>query len=664
MQRIINFRGLVVIFVGAIIGVIFSLQILQKNMTFFIVCTILALLLTLFVVLTSVFSKNRKFAFANKFIICFLIGFVLFVGIGVVNFDLFNKNLAERENVEISCRVFSVNEQSDYYYFVLEDCVLNGNEKVDGKIGFTAYSDDVMPQICVGDHLKFDANLIVNYVLKDGKFNSYYYRNDLKYYCYTTLDTVETEKGTMHFDEKCREKVKNILFENLSYNNASIAYASIFGDKTLLDQNVVDAFSISGTAHLLCVSGLHVGFLATLLYFVLNLCKVKKKYSFCVVAIVLLIYSYLCGFSPSVVRASLMSIVFAFADASGKVRYDSLSSLAFAGLLILLFKPFYVFDVGFQLSFSACFGIILLAPLFVKFFKRIGFYNKISNAFCITLSAQIGTFPILFHNFKSLSFLSVIANIFIVPLFSFVFMLTLVFLLINLILPFGFLFKIVEMLLNFVVFITKGFGAVQVCVFETFTSPIILNLLFYFALICVSGFVNLSNKVKLVCLLSCTILICVACLLQFMPTVFKTNYIINSQSESFTIITNSSNQKALINCGKFDENDVSLLKTDTFDMKIFDFDIFILPYYNQQMQSGVSEICNHFGVKFLYVTQNIDELGIKNLFQNLKCTQIITSEDVFESYSNFTFKINSSVKSVWFNVLDNDINFSMFLCDK
>ena len=95
------------IFIGAILGVVFSLSILQKNLIFFIVALVLSIGFLIFILVTS-FLKTKKFAFLNKFIICFLIGFLFFLGLGIVNFKLFNKNLIERENVNISSRVCSV----------------------------------------------------------------------------------------------------------------------------------------------------------------------------------------------------------------------------------------------------------------------------------------------------------------------------------------------------------------------------------------------------------------------------------------------------------------------------------------------------------------------------------------------------------------------------
>lgn len=660
MQKIINFRAFLMIFIGAVIGVVFSLNILQKSLSFFIISLILTITLLLFVIITSCL-KIKKFAFVNKFLICLLIGFVVFLGLGVLNFKTFNRNLVEKQNVEISARVNLVNEKNGYYYIILENCLINNNEKVNGKVAFTLYCEDDILQINIGDNVKFVASLVVNSILKDGKFNSYYYKNDLKYYCYANSDDITINAGTLKFDEICREKVKKMLFENLSYNNAAISYASIFGDKTMLDNSIKEAFSISGTSHLLCVSGLHVGFLATLIYLFLNLCKVKKKYSFLILTLILCLYAYLCGFSPSVVRASIMSIIFAFSDAYGKVKYDSLSSLGLAGIAIMLIKPFYIFDLGFQLSFAACFGIILLNPIFTKFFKRINFENKISSAFCVSLSAQIGTFPILYHNFDKLSFVSLIANVVIVPFFSLVFMFSIVFVLLNLILPLGFLFRVIDISFNVIVFLTKSFGAVEECIFSAYTSSFITNFMFYLTIIILSNFVNLKLKIKAFTSLVCLFICLVSFSLLFYPQTFKMNLIINTSSENFTIITNSLDQKILINCGKIDKNDAEILKNDTFNNKIFNIDALILANYNQNMQQDVCDICERYNIKLVYIPSQQDEETNKYLFNNLSKTKIVVTSEEYVSYSNFTFMLYQKYNLVYLNVLDRDMSVSMVL---
>ena len=665
MQRLINFRAFLFIFIGAIVGTLFAYQIFQKNTLVLIISSVIIFGLLIFLLLTSYINKIKKFQFLNKFLICLLIGFFVFLCLGYINIYSFNNNLEDIKTANVSARVCYKSERSGSYYLILEDAQIENIEtnkitKLNGKISLLIYSDDFSNSFAIGDKIDFTGTLVASNLIKKGKFNSYLYKNNIKYFSYINKDDYSLTNGNMHIDEKVRERVKTLLFENLSYNNASIAYASIFGDKTMLDQKIMDGFSNSGTAHLLCVSGLHVGFIITLLYFFFNLLKLKKKYIFIILSVLLLFYCYLCGFSSSVVRASIMSLVLAGSACLGDCRYDNLNSLGFAGVIILAFSPFMIFDVGFKLSFASCFGIFLLMPVFEKLFKKINFYNKFTSLLCLTLSAQIGTFPIILHNFESLSFLSVMANIIVVPLFSIIFMILIIFILINLILPFGFLFKIIEVGLNLIALLTKSFGSVSTTIYYDNGYEIFINIAFYLILIFASGLVNIKNKTKILNMIICVIIISFSVFLGFMPKNYNFASIINTSNDDFTIITNSHNEKVLVITDKCDINDYSDIKKDLMHYKIFNLNAIIVGYYNSNSQECITKICNDYAVEKLYV-YTLTDLDEKNLFDNLKQTQIIKTENEYQSLNNYTFKILGNIKSVELNLLENDRVFNLFI---
>ena len=642
------------------------MQLVLKNLVLFILTLVLIVGLIIFVVLTSFLSKTKKFAFINKFIICFIVGFVLYSCAACLNYFTFNNNLKELDSAQVFGRVQSVSESSNYTYLVLENVEVFDNSKnefanVNGNFALTISVDESVLDINIGDKIKFTSKLEKNNLVEEGSFNSYYYKYDIKYSAFIDSENVVITNGKLNLDEQIREGVKEILFNNLSYDNASISYASIFGDKTLLDDDIYNSFSISGTAHLLCVSGLHVGFLIGLLYLFFKLIKLKKKYIFFVLLALLPFYCYLCGFSPSVVRASIMSLVLCGANAFGN-RYDSLTSLSFAGCLILLFNPFYVFDLGFQLSFASCFGIILMMPTFNKFFEKINFANKFSNAFSITLSASIATFPIILHNFEKLSFLSVCANIIVVPFFSIIFSLLVVFVLLNVILPFGFLFYVVELGLDFILLITKGFGAVSELIFVTNGFNLTYSLIFYLAVILISKFINLKFKFRVLYVLILATVFCFSYLFQYFPQNYNGNYILNTSLSNFTIITNSGNEKVMVGVGSGTLSDLAIIKKELFNFKILNIDILILPSYNEEMQASVTTICNDFNVKALYV-ENVEGNAEKYLFKNLNSTKIIKTNNEFVNYSSFSFKIFGEINSVYLNALDKERSFTMLVAN-
>ena len=109
----------------------------------------------------------------------------------------------------------------------------------------------------------------------------------------------------------------------------------LFGGKQGLSDELKDMFSYSGISHILAVSGLHIGVLVSLIYYCLKKIKLNKFVKLILLATVLIFYSYLCDFTPSVCRASIMAVILCLCDLY-KIQYDALSSLSIAGIIILL----------------------------------------------------------------------------------------------------------------------------------------------------------------------------------------------------------------------------------------------------------------------------------------------------------------------------------------
>lgn len=192
---------------------------------------------------------------------------------------------------------------------------------------------------------------------------------------------------------------------------AAILYAMITGDKSNLASYLSSLFSESGVAHLLAVSGLHVGILLTLLGALIKLLHLPSGIKLTLTSAFLLFYCLLTGFSPSIVRASLMALLTLGAGILG-MRYDMLNALGFAGTIMLLCNPYRLFDLAFQLSFASCFGIaVFTRPRFRRF-------PRLLNALAVTCGATIGTLPIALYNFHYIPTVTLFANLLLVPVAS------------------------------------------------------------------------------------------------------------------------------------------------------------------------------------------------------------------------------------------------------
>ncbi len=201
--------------------------------------------------------------------------------------------------------------------------------------------------------------------------------------------------------------------------NKSIAKALFLGEKEALDKDILRSFSSAGAMHVLAVSGLHVGIIMLLLtYFLKPLKKIKNGNLLYTTLIILGVWTYalLTGGSPSVIRSALMFsfIIFNLGLERENTVYQSILISAF---LILIFDPFAIFKVGFQLSYLAVLGIVFLQPKIYNLWyiknKSLDYLWQIT---AVSIAAQIATFPLglfYFHQFPSLFFIS---NIIVIPL--------------------------------------------------------------------------------------------------------------------------------------------------------------------------------------------------------------------------------------------------------
>ena len=249
-------------------------------------------------------------------------------------------------------------------------------------------------------------------------------------------DIISTEKYSKTIFDKIKIKAKLVLDGFLSEDYSELAYTMLFGDKANLNEDIYDVYSASGISHLLAVSGLHVGFVVTLLGLFLSLFKLKDKSRFIIISVFVFLYAFMCEWTTSVTRAFIMTVILLFSKLR-KTKYDSLSSLAFAGLIILFINPISIFDVGFMLSFSAVASIIIFSRTFTNFFSKF-LHIKLASAISVSLAASIGTNLVIMLSFDKLSLFSIVTNCIVIPIASVAFMLMFTFVLLGMVIyPLG-----------------------------------------------------------------------------------------------------------------------------------------------------------------------------------------------------------------------------------
>ncbi len=193
---------------------------------------------------------------------------------------------------------------------------------------------------------------------------------------------------------QCRAVLSEALAK-LPEEQSGVISGILLGDKSGLDEATKNALSHTGLLHAFAVSGLHMGFVLAFAVFLAKRLRLKGWLRVVFTMIILLFYAALADFSPSVMRAFVMTSIGLLAYQIGE-RKDYFTALAIAAFCSLLYRPDYIINVGFQLSYAAAFGIAYLNPIMQKLLPG---HGKIKEAFCVTVSAQLAVMPLLSYYF-------------------------------------------------------------------------------------------------------------------------------------------------------------------------------------------------------------------------------------------------------------------------
>jgi len=220
------------------------------------------------------------------------------------------------------------------------------------------------------------------------------------------------------------EYIKKVIKQSITDTKArAIALALVTGYRDDIDQEMYSNYAKTGLVHLLAISGLHMGifYLGTqwMLGF-LPLLKRNKKILIIVSLIIMWVYALLTTFPPSVQRASLMFTFLGLGQIISR-RIPSLQFLFLSAFLMLLFKPQLLWEVSFQLSYTAVLGILLFyKPLRRNFYTSSIITSKVLDIICLTLSAQVFTFPLAIYYFHQFPTLFIFTNIVAIPIVTFI----------------------------------------------------------------------------------------------------------------------------------------------------------------------------------------------------------------------------------------------------
>ncbi|NDW08833.1 ComEC/Rec2 family competence protein [Dysgonomonas sp. 520] len=252
-------------------------------------------------------------------------------------------------------------------------------------------------------------------------YAAYMYNKGFSGYVYLPANrwepTLKTKHTVQTYASKCKAEVLD-FYRSLNLNDTqfSIISALTLGYKDEMPDDIKESFRTTGTAHVLATSGLHVGIIFSMIMFLFGFLHRKSGYyklKFVFIILFLWMYAFLAGLSPSIVRACIMLTIYCFAEIFNRKGF-SFNTIFAAAFLMLIFNPFSLFDIGFQLSFMAVISICYLQPKLSKLWEIENKYGRyVWQLFTLSMAAQIGTFALCLYYFGYFPTYFFVTNLFV-----------------------------------------------------------------------------------------------------------------------------------------------------------------------------------------------------------------------------------------------------------
>lgn len=356
-------------------------------------------------VLVNQFLKNLKTLSLYKKIIIILVLLTCVKTSYIIKNDIYKTHY---EGIEREIIGYIMSYKIDGNHLQL---LIKGSEKIIVNYYFDTEDQlNEFKEVKVGDYIQ-----VLGSIYKPSNnrtFNLFNYNKFLKskkiYWLFKADNIVLINKSSNLFYLLKNKIIKRI--DNIKYSSNYIK-ALVLADKSEIDPDVIQSYQNNGINHLLAVSGSHVSFFLLIINYVLN--KIKTKIKTIITVVILLFYLIITMYPASLIRSVVLYVILIF-NKKFKLNIRPNEWLILLCIILLLYNPYYIYDVGFLFSFIISFYIITFSDII----KKIN--NKVLKLFTLSLIAFIAGIPILINTSFQVNFLSPLINIIFVPLFIFI----------------------------------------------------------------------------------------------------------------------------------------------------------------------------------------------------------------------------------------------------
>ena len=573
--------------IGYILGII--LRLYFSSITFFIALVFIILLI----------KKDKK-----------IIILLLFVILSFIYVDILENEYNRIENKQIEEKAVIISDiQEKEYKYIYEAKFLKNNKKVLISIKKSQQID----KINYGDLIYLEGKLEIPKIATNYKgFDYRQYLKTKKIQGIVIADNVKILKAKYknNLIYQMQKKIKAIIKEKLPSETGDLLLAILLGDKKDLSEQIQINFKNSNLSHMLAVSGAHVSYIIIgLTYITQNSIMGKRKARvFCI--FFLIIFMAITNFTPSVTRACIMAIL----TLVSKILYkkaDIYTNISISALIILLYNPYSLLDLGFQLSFGGTIGIVIFMRFIKKKQEEPKLLNYIKQMALVSICANIIIIPIIMNNFNTVSLTFLVSNILASPILAIIVIVGFSIIIISIIshslsnLLVFWLNPILNLLIKISSFCSKlPFAKILV------VTPYIFNIIFYYTIILY--LVNYNElkqfiKKKTVILLS-IILILSNFIFYILPQDLKIYFIDVGQGDS-TLIVTPSKKTILIDGGGSESFDVGekVLLPYLLDRRIRKIDYIMISHFDTDHCKGIFTVIENLKVKNIIISKQAEK---------------------------------------------------------
>lgn len=306
--------------------------------------------------------------------------------------------------------VFNTNDTE--FIGIVEDYIIKDNQikislKSKERIIVTyKYTSKVFNNLSYGDKIKVTGVLkepSTNNIFNNFNYKKYLYNKKIYYIIEASkIDKIQNNNNHIY-------TIKNLLYTRInSLKSSNYIKALLFGDNKL-DKEIKTSYQINGISHLFSVSGFHINFITSIIYFYLDRVTYNKKIKYITVDIFLVLYLLLCN-TTSLLRCTVMNILLSINHLL-KLNIKKIDIVLLTLILCIIINPFIIYDIGFIYSYTISFFLILYKNKYKT-------NNKLLKIIYISLISFLVSLPINIYTSYEINFLSIILNIIIVPIVS------------------------------------------------------------------------------------------------------------------------------------------------------------------------------------------------------------------------------------------------------